>query len=118
MITKNSITETKATIAWYKPPMKIRNAMRKLAKAGFSDSGHGAGFGVEDWSMSYNFNSDEYIYVSLSYNKKKKKQTVSISLYKDDILLDNIINSNMNYEPNIGSNKAIEYKNKMLKKVK
>lgn len=118
MITKNLITETEATIAWYKPPMKIRHAMRKLAKAGFSDSGHGAGFGVEDWSMIYHFNNDEYIYVSLSYNTKKKKQRVSISLYRDDILLDNIINSNIDYEPNIGSNKAISLRDEILNGLK
>jgi hypothetical protein len=112
MITKNSITETEATIAWYKPPMKIRHAMRKLAKAGFSDSGHGAGFGVEDWSMIYHFSDDKYIYVLLSYNKIKKKQTVSYSVYFKNSNVDFL--SPPEFEPRVGINKAISLRDEIL----
>lgn len=51
-------------ISWYRPSRAISKAMRELALAGFSPSGHGVCFkGMEDWSVSKE-HKNGYIYVS------------------------------------------------------
>lgn len=62
--TKKCISDAEDEIAYYKPSRAISKAMRELAKAGFSPSGHGVCFkGMEDWSMSKEYKNG-YIYVS------------------------------------------------------
>lgn len=46
-----AIKEMEREIAWYGPPKEVASLMMKLAKLGFYPSGHGCGFGDEDWSL-------------------------------------------------------------------
>lgn len=74
-IKKNNISVIKNEITWYEPKKRIADAMLKLGKLGFEFSGHGCGFGCEDFSLS----NDKY-HVNLCDEGRK----VIVTLSDDD----------------------------------
>lgn len=78
-MSKKKIREMEYEINHYKPPKAIANAMRKLAEHGYGFSGHGTGFGEEDFGVTKQFGKDHYIYVALSTDGKKSRASYSLN---------------------------------------
>jgi hypothetical protein len=58
------IKEIKQEIKWYAPKKRIADTMLELGELGFKFSGHGCGFGREDFGLIHpNYH---HLYVSLS----------------------------------------------------
>ena len=58
MTKKQRIKEIKDEIEWYNPKKRIVDAMLELGEIGFEFSGHGCGFGGEDFNL---FNKKLYV---------------------------------------------------------
>jgi len=75
------IKEIKHEIEWYEPKKRIADAMLELGNIGFKFSGHGAGFGEEDFSLCTN-----KTYVNFCDRGRK----VVVSIYKNDEDMDTL----------------------------
>lgn len=61
------MAEIRQEISWYKPQRRVRETLLKLGDWGFMFSGHGVGFGGEDFSMIYtSVGTGEYLYVGVT----------------------------------------------------
>ena len=78
--TKKNLKEVEEEISCYQPKKRIADAMRKLVHMGFSFSGHGCGFGGEDFGMSFHTTKITYYYVSICDEGRK----VSVIFTFDD----------------------------------
>lgn len=103
---KKNVKEMMGRINHYRPPKAIANAMLKLARFGYSFSGHGWGIGGEDWSVIKKFDEDKSFYISLSVNSRNQcSAQCDVQIGEVDIVF-------TKGKPGIVTNRAIKIKNK------
>lgn len=75
---QNNLQEIEHEINHYEPKKRIADAMRELGELGFEFSGHGWGFGGEDFGLIKHRekNQDNYIYVNFCDFGSKIKATL------------------------------------------
>jgi len=74
-------------IEWYEPRWPIAKAMRELGEIGFEFSGHGVGFGGEDFNLS---RESDY-YVNFCDKGKGNGIVATVYPYPDDDVEDEVL---------------------------
>lgn len=82
----SKLKELKEEIEHYCPPANIAKAMLKFGKLGLEFSGHGSGFGGEDFNLYKKYNSGQ-LYINLSTRKIKNNCSVSFMDNEWNIIL-------------------------------
>lgn len=68
-------------IEWYETSRNVSKLMRRLGRLGFEFSGHGTGFGGEDFSFIKKLSKNVEVYINISDRKRSIKCSANINDY-------------------------------------